>query len=97
MTIDTAIPYISFVVDDSGNARKFGGQWLPPGTPVDQRGLPINARLVGWQCGFEPLFVLVYSYLGVHLNENEAEELAKDYLIERGWFAGKDTDADYIL
>jgi hypothetical protein len=56
-----------------------------------------NIRLVGWQCGFEPLFVAVRSYLDLRLDDDEAEELAVDLLVERGWFSGEPKEADYIL
>jgi hypothetical protein len=80
MTRAQAIPYISYCVDDALSPR-------------DIKDMPPNARLVGWQCGFEPLFVAVWSYLadtqGNHnrLDEDEAEEIATDYLKEKNWFA----------
>jgi hypothetical protein len=60
--------------------------------------MPDNARLVGWQCGFEPMFVAVWSYLGVRLSDEDAEEIATDILKERAWFAGEEpAPPDYIL
>ncbi len=81
-----AMAYCSFAVDDSGNPRR-----------LDE--IPTTARLVGWQCGFEPLFVAVWSYLpGITLDESDAEELATDLLRERGWFGDAgERDADYII
>lgn len=58
---------------------------------------PTNARFVGWECGAEPMFIAVWSYLGVRLDEDEAAELAMDHLAEIGWFAGPPRDPDYIL
>ena len=84
MTREQAIPYVSFCIDDALSERS-----------IDD--MPPTARLVGWQCGFEPLFVAVWSYLDVELEDAEAEEIARDYLIERNWFAGHPTYADYIL
>lgn len=85
MTRDQAIPYVAYLLDD--------GLSVHPLTDM----LP-NARLVGWQCGFEPLFVAVQSYLpGIRLDDDEAEEIAADYLAEIKWFAGAPTPADYIL
>jgi hypothetical protein len=73
-----ALPYVAYVVDDAANARK-----VQPGEVI-----PENARLIGWQCGAEPLFVAVVSYLpGVTLDPDGACELAIDYLLELGWFA----------
>lgn len=89
-------PFVSFLVNDAGAARR-----VNPREP-----LPAEARLVGWRCGFKPLFVAVHSYLpGVRLDDQEAEDLAADYLRERGWFtvpAGANADdftipADYIV
>ena len=65
---------MSFCVDDALAERS-----------VDD--MPTNARLVGWQCGFEPLFVAVWSYLDRRLSEDEAVEIAKDLLSEKHWFA----------
>lgn len=78
-----ALPFVSLAVDDALSPR-------------DPRDAPTNARLVGWQCGFEPLFVAVWSYLDVELDDDEAEEIATDYLRERHWFTD-DRPADYII
>ena len=58
---------------------------------------PENVRLVGWQCGAEPMFIAVWSYLGDRLPDDEAADIAKDYLAEVKWFAGEPTEPDYIL
>ena len=79
-----ALPYVSFALDDALAIRT--------GEPI-----PDHARLVGWQCGFEPLFVAVWSYLGGRLTEEDATEIAKDYLDEIKWFAGEPTEPDYII
>ena len=81
-----AIPYISFCLDDALAVR-------------DIKDMLHNSRLVGWQCGFEPLFVAVWSYLGNTLDDDEAEEIATDYLKEIGWFRFVDgpREPDYIL
>lgn len=96
MNRQQAKPYVAFVVDDAGNGRELG---------ADQHAIIRRAgddfkhhsRLVGWQCGFEPLFVAVHSYLDVRIDDVDAEEMAREYLEERGWFAGESRDADYIL
>lgn len=96
MTRTQAIPYVSFVVDDALNGRELNADiHAIVRTKGDQ--FEHSSRLVGWQCGFEPLFVAVHSYLDVHIDDDDAEELAKDYLEERGWFSCEPTDADYIL
>lgn len=84
MTRDQALPYVSFCVDDALSERS-----------IDD--MPANARLVGWQCGFEPMFVAVWSYLDGRLSDDEAVELAKDMLEERKWFSGEATEPDFIL
>lgn len=72
---EQALSYVEHALDDAGADRT--------GEPI-----PSNAVLVGWQCGFEPLFVAVWSYLpNVTLDEGEAVEIASDYLDELGWFA----------
>ena len=82
MTRERAMPYVSCVLDDALG---------------DEPAMAPNARLVGWQCGFEPMFVAVQSYLGVRLDDNEAAEIATDYLTEKGWFADEPTEPDYII
>ncbi len=67
--------------------------------------MPGNARLIGWQCGFEPMFVAVWSCLSDTqgnadpVDPCEAEEIATDYLRESGWFASPDDEpvADYVI
>lgn len=96
MTRSDALPYVSFVVDDAGAARPLG---------ADRHAIVRFAGsefkhgsvLVGWQCGFEPLFVAVHSYLDVALTDEEAETMAREYLTERNWFSGEPKDADYII
>lgn len=79
-----ALEYVSYCVDDALCERNIAD-------------MPENARLVGWQCGFEPLFVPVWSYLGVKLSEEEAEEIAIDLLEEKKWFTDESIPADYII
>ncbi len=86
-----ALRYVSFAIDDSLYSHPL----------YSSDTIPDNARLIGWQCGFEPLFVAVFSYLpGVALEDGEAEEIARDFLEERGWFGTDSNDsrpADYVL
>lgn len=88
MNRQQAIPYIDYCVDDAGAERRV----------VD---MPDNACLVGWQCGAEPMFVAVWSYLGGWLEDDEAVDLATDLLREKDWFHGardrNGTEPDYIL
>ena len=79
-----ATPYIGYYLDDSLASH-------------DAKDMPANARLVGWQCGFEPMFVAVWSYLGGKLGKRKSEEIATDYLNEINWFSGEPKEADYIL
>lgn len=82
-----ALKHVGHAIDDAMAVRT--------GEPI-----PEHARLVGWQCGFEPMFVAVWSYLGVRLSDDEAEDIAREYLLERGWFSDPDADdnfADYVI
>ena len=85
MKIEDAIPYLR--TEGVDNAQAFRNA-------ADR---PANARLVGWQCGSEPMFVAVWSYLGDRLEDIEAVELAIDLLAEKKWFAGAITQPDYVL
>lgn len=94
-----AIPYVSFVVDDAGAGRELGAD---PHAVVREAGAEFKypSVLVGWQCGFEPLFVAVHSYLDIRLDDCDAEEMAREYLEERGWFGdncGEPKEADYLI
>jgi len=95
MKREDAIPYVSSVVDDSLNGRELGDD--PHAIVRDGTEHDYPSVLVGWQCGFEPLFVAVHSYLDCELDEEEAIELATDYLAERNWFAGEPTEPDYLI
>jgi len=92
MTREQAMDYVSFCVDDALGERS-----------IDD--MPPNARLIGWQCGFEPLFVAVWSYLSDtqgnadRVDDDDAVSIATDLLMERKWFADNDnpTEPDYII
>jgi len=80
-----ALPYIAHVLTDALGAL-----------PLDQ--LRPDATLIGWQCGFEPMFVAVQSYLpGVTIDADDAEGIAVDYLDEMGWFADGPTEPDHYI
>lgn len=80
-----ALPYVSLAVDDCMSERKVSEA-------------PRNAILVGWQCGFEPLFVAVWSGISANaLDTDDAVELATDLLVERHWFADGPTEPDYVI
>jgi hypothetical protein len=89
MNREMALPYIAYCIDDALSERVV-------------TDMPPNARLVGWQCGFEPMFVAVWSYLpDTSLTDDEAAELATNLLAEKNWFGeGYDGDIhepDYII
>jgi hypothetical protein len=90
MTREQASEYVSFVVDDALNGRRLGDDQFAVVRPT--------SRLIGWQCGFEPLFVSVHSYIDdIRLDDDEAIELATDYLAERNWFADYPPEPDYVI
>ena len=91
MTREQAIPYIGHCVDDALSEHEL-------------KDMPANARLVGWQCGFEPMFVAVWSYLfenedhpDFRLDDEAAVEIAIDLLAEKNWFSGESREPDYII
>jgi hypothetical protein len=96
MNRDMAKPYVAFVVDDAGSGRELGED-IHAVIREEGNEFDYPSVLVGWQCGFEPLFVAVHSYLDVELDDDEAEEMARDYLAERGWFNGEPRDADFVI
>jgi len=85
MKREEAIQYVGHHVDDA----------LSP----DPKPITEHTRLVGWQCGFEPMFVAVHSYLPeCKCDDDEAEELALDLLAEIKWWGDLlPRSADHIL
>ena len=85
-----AVPYISVVLDDTLSARRLGAD-------PHARVYP-DTWLIGWQCGFEPMFVAVHSYLpGAMLDADEAVDLVCEYLEEVKWFNSKRREPDYVI
>jgi hypothetical protein len=84
---ENAANYISFVADDAGAGWDISSrEFIDSPTFQSAKDLAANpkVRLVGWQCGFEPLFVAVRSYLpDTNIDEEEAEELAINFLNEK--------------
>jgi hypothetical protein len=73
---------VSYYLDDSLNI-------------VQPYEITDKVRLVCFQCGFEPLVVAVRSYLDTRIDEDEALEIAEDYLKEIGWL--KHETETYVL
>ncbi|MBT2325505.1 hypothetical protein J7E62_24535 [Variovorax paradoxus] len=83
-----ALPYVGHCVDDTLNHTE----------GCRSHDIPDNARLVGWQCGFEPMFVAVWSYLDIRLEDEEAIDIAIDLLDEIGWFNGEPPrEPDHVI
>ena len=83
------VPYIAHCLDDALCVRTIAD--MPD---------PSLVRLVVWECGFEPLVVAVWSYLpDTRLDASDAEDIARDYLFERGWFANPEDEnlASFVL
>ena len=107
MNREKATEYVSFVVDDSLAGRELHADIHAIVREVGENFIHGSENaiifeyasiLIGWQCGFEPLFVAVHSYIDVRLEDNEAEEMAREYLEERGWFGENEhREADYII
>lgn len=85
MNVSDALPYVSHVLDTA----------LSPDHNVSEIGK--GTYLVGWQCGFEPLFVAVIGSYTEAVDEQDAEEIAADWLDEIGWFATGIVPADFVL
>lgn len=93
-----ATEHVSFVVDDARVGRI--GRELHTDPYAIVRNTPAYKHasiLVGWQRGFEPLFVAVHSYFDISLDDDEAIEIATEYLIEHGWFSGEPKEPDYLI
>ena len=99
-SITRAVMSAKYVVDDSLNGRTFAEyQRSGPHPLKGPRPLPDRFRVVGWihKKTLQPCSVLVHSYLGVSLTDEEAIELAGDYLREIKALKGCDLDKpDFI-
>jgi len=73
------LEYVGYVVNDALSAKRVHSL-------ADVNVNLDRDRLVSIQCEYEPMVVLVQSYLpGISIDKDEALDLAKDYLIEIGW------------
>lgn len=95
MKREDAIPYVSYVCDDALCCRELGAD--PHAIIRDRTKHRYPSRIIGWQCGFEPMFVAVHSHLDVELDDEEAIEITTDFLKEIGWFANGQTEPDFIM
>jgi hypothetical protein len=87
MTREEAIQYVSFQMDDARDRRN--------AKPSD---VSQDDRLVGFHQDLETVFVSVRSHLaGVKLTDQVAEDLARDYLTEIGWFGEESLGAKFIF
>jgi hypothetical protein len=86
MTREEAILLVSFQMDDGhdrGHAK-----------PSDVRS---SDRLVGFHQLYETVFVAVRSRTGIVLSDQDAKDLARDYLTEIGWFGEESLEAETIF
>ena len=112
MNREKAKRYVEYVVDDAGNGREWGEDQYAIVREVDETGRnPFDnqftkwsypSRLVVWSCTDAPfpisyIVVAVHSYLDIYLSDSEAEELARDYLCEVGFFKEGSFPPDYIF
>jgi hypothetical protein len=87
MTREEAIQYVSFQMDDARDRRN--------AKPSD---VIRDDRLVGFHQELETVFVAVRSHLpGVKLTDQVAEDLAREYLTEIGWFGEESLEAKFIF
>ena len=76
-----ALPYVAKIVDTALSVQDCIGS--DAGQMLEGK----KCKLVGWQCGFEPHFIAVVDAYGCEVEDDEAEEIAVDYLEEQNWFA----------
>jgi hypothetical protein len=89
MKFNDVCKYVAFGVDDAGQLYSAGYQAAPIGTRM---------AIVGWQCGFEPMCVAVWSYLpDCVVAGDDAVDIATDALAERRWFAGEPIEPDFVI
>lgn len=85
MTREEAVLLVSFQMDERDRRHA---------KPSDVRS---EDRLVGFHQLYETVFVAVRSVNGVVLSDQEAKNLARDYLTEIGWFGEESLEAESIF
>ena len=94
-----ALPYVAKIVDTALSVQDCIGS--DAGQMLEGK----KCELVGWQCGFEPHFIAVVDAYDCEVEDDEAEEIAVDYLEEQNWFVvddmgypdKRDRTPDYII
>lgn len=81
---------LSYAVDDCCAERT-----LQDAEQAQLAGTPV--RLVAFGAGAERVWVAVWSYLDVALDDLHAEELATDLLLEKNWFADPDDTESHMI
>lgn len=85
--VSELLPYVSHVLDTALSPDHKRSEASTPGT-----------YLVGWQCGFEPMVVAIVPSYTEAIDADDAEEIARDWLEEIGWFAFvDDCPADFVV
>jgi hypothetical protein len=79
-----ALEYVGHVITPDG--KKLPANSINPKTAI----------LVGWQCGFEPMYVAIQDEDGdeLSLSDIDAEDIAKKYLTKINWFSEEDEEED---
>jgi len=95
MNRETALKYVGHVVDTALNGRMVGSDQHAEVRDGSQH--KYRSVLVGWQCGFEPIFSAVHCAYDCQVSEEEATELATEYAEECDWFAGVPTSPDFVI
>jgi hypothetical protein len=87
MTREEAVLLVSFQMDDMGYRRHAKPHEVRP-----------SDRLVGFHQLYETVFVAVRSSTtGTVLSDQDAKDLARDYLTEIGWFGEESLEAETIF
>ena len=96
---EDALPYVAKIVDTALSVQDCIGS--DAGQMLEGK----KCKLVGWQCGFEPHFIAVVDAYDCEVDDDEAEEIAVDYLEEKNWFVvddmgypdKRDRTPDYVI
>lgn len=95
MDREEALRHVEHVVDDTGDGR-----------PLDYDMCAIvrnnddyvwRSVLVGWKQGSELVVVAVHSLMDVSIDNDEAAEIAADYLEGIGWFEAGAYAPDFVV
>ncbi len=65
--------------------------------PAFDENNAIGSHFVGWQCGFEPVFIEVQFCDSIHVSESDAMEIAEEHMISLDRGFNEESDLHHVV